>query len=197
MSSITEIHSPLEYRPAIESRPPAQTWQPRLAPLPDDTQPMLDLYAESIAQASAGGAAWMAAPRQELPDAAAWSSSLAKLLLEILQGLRPIGQLNRWVDERVLAAVSLHRRLRLGRKHPSQASRPAVLRSVHVQFPVETAAEVAAHLALNGRSVALAFRLEEFHGRWLCTAVELGPRQQCQVAALHAQRKTRRPNRTG
>ena len=38
------------------------------------------------------------------------------------------------------------------------------------------AVEVAAHFKLGRRSIALAFRLEEFYGRWLCTAVELGPR---------------------
>jgi Family of unknown function (DUF6459) len=175
VSGIAEIHSPINYRPAIESRPPAQTWQPRLAPLMDDAQPMLDLYVRSTGQANAGGAGWMAAPRPGLPDATAWSSSLAKLLIETVQGLRPIGQLNRWVDERVLAAISSHQRQRLRRKHHPQTTRPAVLRSVHVQFPVETAAEVAVHLLLNERSVALAFRLEDFYGRWLCTAVELGP----------------------
>ena len=175
MSGIAEIHSPINYRSAIESRPPAQTWQPRLAPLMDEAQPMLDLYVRSTVQANASGPVWMAAPRPGLPDATAWSSSLAKLLIETVQGLRPIGQLNRWVDERVLAAVSSHRRHRLRRKHHPQTTRPAVLRSIHVQFPVETAAEVAVHLLLNERSVALAFRLEDFYGRWLCTAVELGP----------------------
>lgn len=175
VSGIAEIHSPISYRSAIESRPPAQSWQPRLAPLADEAQPMLDLSGKSTGQASAGGASWMAAPRPELPDATAWSSSLARLLIETVQGLRPIGQLNRWVDERVLAAVSIHRRQRLRRKHHPQTTRPVVLRSVHVQFPVETAAEVAVHLLLNDRSVALAFRLEELYGRWLCTAVELGP----------------------
>jgi hypothetical protein len=175
MSGIAEIHLPISYRSAIDSRPPAQTWQPQLAPLADEVQPMLDLSGKSTGQGNAGGAAWMAAPRPELPDATAWSSSLAKLLIETVQGLRPIGQLNRWVDDRVLAAVSIHRRQRLRRKHHPQTTRPAALRSVHVQFPVETAAEVAVHLLLHGRSVALAFRLEEFYGRWLCTAVELGP----------------------
>jgi hypothetical protein len=175
VSGIAEICSPINYRPAIESRPPAQTWQPRLAPLMDEAQPMLDLYVRSTGQANAGGAGWMAAPRPGLPDATAWSSSLARLLIETVQGLRPIGQLNRWVDERVLAAISSHRRQRLRRKHHPQTTRPAVLRSIHVQFPVETAAEVAVHLLLNERSVALAFRLEDFYGRWLCTAVELGP----------------------
>jgi Family of unknown function (DUF6459) len=175
VSGIAEIHSPINYRSAIESRPPAQTWQPRLAPLMDEAQPMLDLYVRSTGQANGGGPVWMAAPRPGLPDATAWSSSLAKLLIETVQGLRPIGQLNRWVDERVLAAISSHQRQRLRRKHHPQTTRPAVLRSVHVQFPVETAAEVAVHLLLNERSVALAFRLEDFYGRWLCTAVELGP----------------------
>ena len=196
MSGIAETHPPLNYRSAIESRPPAQTWQPRLAPLVVEAQPMLDFYLRSTGQADAGGAAWMVAPRPGLPDASAWSVSLAKLLIETLQGLRPIGQLNRWVDERVLAAISLYRRQRLRRERHPQTTRPAVLRSVRVQFPVETAAEVVVHLLLNDRSVPLAFRLEEFYGRWLCTAVELGPHKPCQLVIGRAREKGW-SNRTG
>ena len=165
----------LSYRPAIDSRPPAQTWQPRLVPLADEWQPMFDLEGGPTAQTTVHIGGWVATPRPELPDAIAWSTSLAQLLIETLQGLRPIGQLNRWVDERVLAAITIHRRQRLGRQWPKRPTRPAVLHSLHVQYPVETAAEVAAHLMLNRRSIPLAFRLEEFYGRWLCTAIELGP----------------------
>lgn len=184
--------SSLRYRPAIDSRPPAQSWQPQLAPQRDGLQPMLDFDDNWAAQSASLGGAWMAAPRPDLPDATAWSTSLARLLIETLQGLRPVGQLNRWVDERVLAAITIHCRHRL--QTQCRPTRPAVLRSLHVQFPVETAVEVAAHLVVDGRSIPLAFRLEEFYGRWLCTEVELGP---VQVAGVQANQAKRPPSPGG
>jgi len=35
--------------------------------------------------------------------------------------------------------------------------------------------EVAAHVQVDGRSSALAFRLQGWGDRWLCTALDLGP----------------------
>jgi hypothetical protein len=135
---------------------------------------MLDLDGEPTTRTTVHGDTPI--PRSALPDPAAWSTSLAQLLIETMQGLRPIGQLNRWVDERVLAAITIRRRQQIRNQgRQARPTRPAVLHSLHVQFPVETAVEVTAHLLLNRRSIPLAFRLEEFYGRWLCTAVELGP----------------------
>ena len=168
--------SALKLRPAIESRPPAQTWLPRLAEVADGSQPMLDFDGKPPVPASTTGGSWMAAPLGTLPDPKAWSIALAQLLIETLQELRPIGQLNRWVDDRVLAAITIQRRQRTAGRSPSRPTRPAMLHSVHLQFPTPLAVEVAAHFRLSRRSIALAFRLEEFYGRWLCTAVELGPR---------------------
>jgi hypothetical protein len=167
--------STLKLRPAIESRPPAQTWLPRLTESPNASQPMLDFEGDPPVQASTGGA-WMAAPSAELPDPKAWSASLARVLIETLQDLRPIGQLNRWVDEKVLAAITIQCRQRTAGQSRPRPTRPATLHSVHVQFPTPLAVEVAAHFRLGRRSIALAFRLEEYYGRWLCTAVELGPK---------------------
>jgi hypothetical protein len=169
---------PLVVRPATDSRPPARTWQPDVNPLPGP-QPMLDLglaEAASVVQSHLAGGEWMATPPSELPDPSTWCISLARLLVETLQGLRPIGQLNRWVDEHVLAAITLYRRQHAERGAGQRPARPAVLQSVHVQFPVPLAVEAAAHLRLGRRSIAIAVRLEEFYGRWLCTAVEIGPR---------------------
>jgi hypothetical protein len=177
MSTAT-ARSPLVVRPATDSRPPARTWQPDVDPLPDP-QPMLDLglaEAASVVQSHLAGGEWMATPPSELPDPSTWCIALARLLIETLQGLRPIGQLNRWVDEHVLAAITLYRRQHADRGAGQRPARPAVLQSVHVQFPAPLAVEAAAHLRLGRRSIAIAFRLEEFYGRWLCTAVEIGPR---------------------
>lgn len=115
-----------------------------------------------------------------LPDPESWSTALALALAEALQGRRPLGQLTRWVDERVMATltVSLRRRLSAapGRRHPATA--PARLRSVHLQFPAPGAIEASVHVHLAERSSAFAFRLDAWYDRWLCTALHLGPRDQ-------------------
>jgi hypothetical protein len=86
---------------------------------------------------------------------------------------------SRWVDEPVLGAISLHLRRRRARRptpRPNAGRRPAAVRSIRVQCPHPNAVEVTAHLLLGQRSVAMAFRLEACADRWLCTALEMGPR---------------------
>jgi len=120
------------------------------------------------------------APPSELPDPRSWSASLALALAEALQGRRPVGQLSRWVDERVLATVTVSvRHLRRGPAVPGfPPVPPARLRSVHLQYPHAEAVEASAHVSVADRSTAFAFRLERWYDRWLCTALELGPRHQ-------------------
>jgi hypothetical protein len=105
-----------------------------------------------------------------IADARQWAATLALAVFEALHGRRPIGQLTRWVDDRVQAAIAFHRR----RSAPVALARSAGLRSIRVQYPRPDAAEVCAHLSLNGRSYALALRLEVWGDHWLCTAVEFG-----------------------
>jgi hypothetical protein len=168
----------------IESRPPSLTWA-RPSP-PQCNQPQLDLtdqepvYAEATAakdrgvRMSAVKARWAARPRPGLPDAQEWSAKLALAIIQALTGQRPAAQLNRWVVEEVLAAISIYQRRRLrlnGRIVESTA-----LRSIRIQHPDPEVAEVAAHLIIGKRSAAMAFRLEALGDRWLCTALELGAR---------------------
>jgi hypothetical protein len=168
-------------RPAHDGRPPCHTWphtppastnQPTLALdlVNDPTQPFgTRVPAHSVQQP------WSAVPAERLPDARAWSISLAQALIEALQGHRPIPQLTRWVDDRVLAAVTVHRRMKGAAVGPGRASARPILRSVRIQYPQPEVAEVAAHLTIGRRSIAMAFRLEARFDRWLCTALELGP----------------------
>jgi hypothetical protein len=118
-----------------------------------------------------------------LPDVRGWSASLALAMAEAVQGRRPVGQLSRWVDERVLATLTVARRAarsdaaRPG-AGPDHGVRPPLLRSVRLQFPQPRVVEAAAHVQHGERSSALAFRLDVWYDRWLCTALELGPRPQ-------------------
>jgi hypothetical protein len=166
----------------IESRPPSLTWA-RPSP-PQRNQPQLDLtdqdpvYAEATAAKDRGvrmgavKARWAARPRPGLPNAQEWSAKLALAIIQALTGQRPAAQLNRWMVEEVLAAISICQRRSLSRHGRTVV--PAALRSVHVQHPDPEVAEVSAHVAIGKRSVAMAFRLEALGDRWLCTALELG-----------------------
>lgn len=167
-----------------ESRPPATVWAPPPVGVEPPVQPALDLRPPGADQdppqprqpalrVHTVRARWTARPRRDLPDAEAWSSSLAVAMVEALHVRRPIAQLNRWLSDEVLADISLRRRRRAGE---DDAAVPPVLRSLRIQHPHPAVAEVAAHLLLGRRPLVLAFRLEAWDGRWLCTALELGPR---------------------
>jgi hypothetical protein len=167
----------------IESRPPSLTWSRPVPPGPN--QPALDLvdhepdYPEAAAsnrgvRVSTVKARWVARPRPGLPNAEVWSATLALAIIQALLGQRPVAQLNRWVADEVLAAISMSRR-RIMRAH-GQMAVPSALRSVRVQHPSREVAEVAAHVVIGKRSAAMAFRLEALGDRWLCTALELGAR---------------------
>jgi hypothetical protein len=172
-------------RPLPESRPPCLIWLPGVAPAPNRNQPTLDLDADPPEQAASRPrgmgvqatvvrARWTVRQSARLPDARAWSSTLAVALVETMHGHRPTAQLNRWVEEDVLAAIAGYRRRR--RFEQTRTTVPPSLRSVRLQHPSPEVAEVSAHVVIGRRSVAIAFRLEAAGDRWLCTAAEFGPR---------------------
>ena len=103
-------------------------------------------------------ARWAAKQRPGLPDAREWSTTLALALTQSLVGLRPAAQLNRWMAEEVLVAISIYQRRSLS-LHGVLAI-PTALRSVRIQHPDPEVAEVSAHAVIGRRSAALAFRLE-------------------------------------
>ena len=164
----------------IESRPPSLTWA---RPSPQQpNQPPLDLIDHEFDQADDSAANHRGVrvstvrragrlARDRLPDAQEWSTTLALAVIQALVGQRPVAQLNRWVVEEVLAAISIRQRRSLSLH--GRTAVPTALRSVHVQHPDPEVAEVSAHVAIGKRSAAMAFRLEAFGDRWLCTALEL------------------------
>jgi hypothetical protein len=164
----------------IESRPPGLTWSRSSPPQPN--QPPLNLAEPNHAEAAAADdrgvrvrvvkARWAARQRPGLPDARAWSATLALAVIQTLLGQRPVAQLNRWMVEEVLAAINICQRRSLSLH--GRTAVPTALRSVHVQHPDPDVAEVSVHVAIGKRSAAIAFRLEALGDRWLCTALELG-----------------------
>jgi hypothetical protein len=117
----------------------------------------------------------------ELPDPRPLAGQLAQAVVEVLAGDRPITQLLTWLDERIYTELSgLAPRPRTA---PTLARSRTVLirpqdrpkvRSIHVCRPADGVAEIAARVQVNGRSRAVALRLEEWRGRWRCNALVVG-----------------------
>ena len=102
----------------------------------------------------------------QLPPADRSASVLARALVEVLSGRRPLGQL------RVHCAPEIYAGL---------AARPATvplalphLLTVRVCEPADGVAEVSAAFRRADRVRALAFRLQGVDGRWRVTALQLG-----------------------
>jgi Family of unknown function (DUF6459) len=174
----------LSVRPLVESRPPAVSWEPRPSPTVPPEQPALDLSEpEGVdltrprqpgVRATVVRARWTSRPRPGLPDAAGWSATLVVAVVQALLAQRPIAQLNRWLADDVLAAVS--RKARQHRSTPSRSVLRIGLLSLRVQHPHPEVAEVAARVAIGATTTALALRLDVLGDRWLCTALEIDPR---------------------
>jgi hypothetical protein len=99
-----------------------------------------------------------------------WAGRIAGALVEVLQGRRPLGQLNRWLDAPVLARLAWMARRPVG---------AAALGTVHVNRAGSRAVEVVAVVRTPDRPgtavCTIAYRLQVLGDRWLCTALEQLP----------------------
>lgn len=103
---------------------------------------------------------------ENLPPAKKAASVLARALVEVLSGRRPVAQL------RVHCAPEIYAGL-LERPIPGPMSLPHLL-TVHVCEPADGVAEVSAVFRRAERVRALAFRIQGVDGRWRITALQLG-----------------------
>lgn len=195
--------STLAIRPAIDARPPADSWigfsrcpvdvppdQPPLRlvhPRPDtdtdvDTestelltgQPGPTRVPLTVDTSPAGVESSLAAELEA--QARTWAPWFAQLLAESLDGRRSLEPLGRWLDDWVLAEVSRRVRMqRRARAHGTSAgSLPAAVSSLRAQLTHPRVLEVSAHLRRGPRSTALAFQLVRRGGRWRCCALAAG-----------------------
>lgn len=102
---------------------------------------------------------------QSLPDPDRWAATLARAVVEVVTGARQAPQLRRWLLPELYGALVA--------VHLSPCAR--VTRPVHVRTcPIDAATtEAAVIVSTAARTYALALRLEEYHGRWMMTALEL------------------------
>ena len=109
-------------------------------------------------------------------DVEAWAARFAQAVVEVVGGDRSPHQLVRCTSPAVHADL-LRRTEVLNRVGaPEQRSRRlrAQVRSVHVFLPSAVSAEVSVHVRHGQRSRAIAARIEQLDGRWVCTALEFG-----------------------
>jgi len=180
----------LDLRPAVDARPPAEIWAgaDRLLVSPD--QPPLRLVEDDQIEPLTGPPTSTRVPvsvdvvpagvdprlAPELGDQArTWAPWFAQLLVEALDGRRPLESLGRWLDEWVLAEVS--RRVRVQRRSrtrtpPTPSPPPATVVSLRSQLTHRRVLEVSVHLRRGRRSSALAFQLVRSGDRWRCTALQ-------------------------
>lgn len=118
----------------------------------------------------ARGDAGERSPLADLPPVGPFARALVQRLLEVLAGLRPLGQLQRTTTLELFD--QLETRL-AGRPRPTGVRpSPRDVLSVHVQSRDDGVAEVCATVRRGRRTVALALRLEGRSGAWRCTALD-------------------------
>jgi hypothetical protein len=163
---LTAVPAPLGLRllPAPDSEPPYDDELPGGRPLPlrpagPRTPPPLRLVPPVED-----------APAADLPLVKPFAQAMVQRLLEVLAGVRPVGQLQR--DLTLEAYDELERVLDRTPRTPGPRPDARWVRSVRVQPQGETAAEGFATVRRGSRWGAVAFRLELDRDRWQCTALE-------------------------
>lgn len=104
----------------------------------------------------------------ELPPARQWLDQLLVVMLECLEGWRPLVQLRAHASPLVIGGLAARRRTAPHR--PNAAPR---VRSLHVTEPCPGVVEACAVVNRAGRVQGLAIRLEVVAHRWRCTAFGL------------------------
>jgi hypothetical protein len=119
------------------------------------------------------------APAAAAGAAGAWPRQFAQVMVEILAGVRPAGQIVPLVTDRVRAQIRQLSPLLVADRRPR-------IQRIVVSRPVVSVMEMTVVVSLGPRSRALALRFEHVKARpaapglpgrparWLCTAIETG-----------------------
>lgn len=104
------------------------------------------------------------------PDPDKWAMALAVCAIQASEGLRPVGQLQRWVTAQILDAVEQRartaERLRRGR---AVTNTSVFARSARAFEAAPGVVEAAVVVVQGQRTRAVSVRLEWRHKRWLAT----------------------------
>jgi hypothetical protein len=108
-----------------------------------------------------------AEPRPELPPARQWLDHLLPVVLECLEGWRPLAQLRQHASPLVVGGLAARRR---PSSHLHSAPR---VRSLRITEPAPGVVEACAVVHRVGRVQAMAIRMEVAADRWRCTALHV------------------------
>jgi hypothetical protein len=110
-------------------------------------------------------------PAEQLPDPVRATANVAQAVVDVLSGVRPLGQLNLYTSDAVREVLRTTAKVRAIDQRGHRL--PKVV-SVRVTTPQPSVIEASATVNGTPRARALALRLEGLDGRWQCTALELG-----------------------
>ncbi|MBA3233080.1 MAG: hypothetical protein H0T17_03885 [Propionibacteriales bacterium] len=138
---------------------------PELRLVPTDDSDETDADADDFGPLPTG--------RDRLPAPRPWAARLLQAVVEVMCGLRPVGQLVRWTTSDVYDEIAQYVRSPVWSSDGTSPCR-GIVRSLHVTEPADGVAEVCALVSRGPRCSAVALRLEGLDGRWQCTALRLG-----------------------
>lgn len=113
-----------------------------------------------------------ATPAIALPDPGPWARQLVRVCLEVMDGVRPAGQLSRRVTPEI--QERLGRRGVLARRRRQRQRHAVTVRALTSCTPADGVAEISAVVTHSSRVRALALRMVGVDGRWVVTVFELG-----------------------
>jgi hypothetical protein len=161
---------PVVVRPAPRREPPFDDELPATRPLYGPWDQRLPFEPVPLQPAP-----WVPRPARPrgLPDPGPWGRRLLIGMIETAGGHRPLHQLA------AMLSPSVSRGLGADFEYAARNGRPhwlhrAMIRSVRVAEPATGVAELCATVDAGGRVRAIAIRLDEHHGRWRCTRLQLG-----------------------
>lgn len=110
-------------------------------------------------------------PADLLPDPVRATAGVAQAIVDVLSGIRPLGQLNAFASDEVRELLRSRQNVRAIDRRGHRAPRVVSLR---VTTPGPSVIEASVTVGGAPRARALALRLEGLDGRWQCTALEMG-----------------------
>ncbi|MFF9563363.1 Rv3235 family protein [Leifsonia sp. NPDC014704] len=126
--------------------------------------------------ARAGEGTLVEFPTGDEPSPATLCSNLARSVVEILAGARPLDQIGRWVSDSVYVHL-LRRTILTVQARTTAAENPLRPRMTIgdplLAFPVEGVVEAVVMVHQPGRSRAVAIRLERHRARWRASAINV------------------------
>jgi len=179
VSVVTLVPDPRTPASAAPVRRPLLLLPPALEPPPSEAEVALATLTTLAVTSTPTDRPWPlpdGPPAPELPDPDRLCGAVALAALEAIAGVRPVGQLARWVSPAVLEAVVAS--LAPARRQPASArsvpARRATVRRTLVLRLSSTVAEGSVVLHDGTRFRAAALRLEVHRDRWRVTVLQIG-----------------------